>query len=126
MRRIERGFTLIELMIVVAVIGILASVALPAYQDYTIRARVSELVLKAASYKTGVAEKAMVDGTLANSGLGLTVVTAGRITSGSVSLGGVITASGSAAALGTVVDIILTPSLGGGRVAWVCSAGNSN
>ena len=113
MNQLVRGFTLIELMIVVAIVGILASLALPAYKDYTIRAKVSELVLKAASYKTGIAEKAMVDGALASSGLGLTVVTAGRVTSGSVSLGGVITASGSAAALGTVVDIILTPSLGG-------------
>jgi len=126
MNQLIRGFTLIELMIVVAIVGILASLAFPAYKDYTIRAKVSELVLKAASYKTGIAEKAMVDGALANSGLGLTVVTAGRVTSGSVSLDGVITASGSATALGTIVDIILTPSLGGGRVAWACSTGASS
>ncbi|MDM0075160.1 pilin [Variovorax sp. J2P1-59] len=57
-RNVQKGFTLIELMIVVAIIGILAAVALPAYQDYTVRAKVTEGLTLAASAKTAVAENA--------------------------------------------------------------------
>jgi len=56
MKRVQKGFTLIELMIVVAIIGILAAVALPAYQDYTRRAKASEIVLAASSARTCVTE----------------------------------------------------------------------
>jgi type IV pilus assembly protein PilA len=56
MKRIQQGFTLIELMIVVAIIGILAAVALPAYQDYTVKAKVSEVVLAASSCRTTISE----------------------------------------------------------------------
>ena len=56
MKRVQQGFTLIELMIVVAIIGILAAVALPAYQDYTKRAKVTEVVLAASGCRTTISE----------------------------------------------------------------------
>lgn len=55
-RSVQKGFTLIELMIVVAIIGILAAIALPAYQDYTVRAKVSEAILAASSCRTSITE----------------------------------------------------------------------
>ena len=61
-RNLQKGFTLIELMIVVAIIGILAAVALPAYQDYTVRAKVSEAVIAASSAKSALAESFQSDG----------------------------------------------------------------
>jgi type IV pilus assembly protein PilA len=64
MKQVQKGFTLIELMIVIAIIGILAAVALPAYQDYTIRSKVSEGMSLASAAKTAVAETYSSEGTM--------------------------------------------------------------
>ena len=64
MKRLQQGFTLIELMIVVAIVGILAAIALPAYQDYVIRSKMSEGVAALAACKTSVAEYVSTHGTV--------------------------------------------------------------
>lgn len=127
MKRIQAGFTLIELMIVVAIIGILAAVAMPAYQDYTIRSRVAELILQASAFKTSVSEKTFNDGTLAMAGVGLTVVTSGKVAGGSVADTGTITILGAntATSVGTSVTIILSPVISGGKVIWSCRTGST-
>jgi len=67
-RSMQKGFTLIELMIVVAIIGILAAVALPAYQDYTVKAKVSEVILAASSCRTSITETVQTATTLPSAG----------------------------------------------------------
>jgi type IV pilus assembly protein PilA len=135
MKKIQQGFTLIELMIVVAIIGILAAIAIPAYQDYTIRAQVSEGLNLAAGAKTSISEFVMDRGawpaTQALAGLPVsTTITGNYVSSVAVAAGtGVVTVTYSSAAPQRANDIIdgltlvLTPSTaGGGSVEWDCRA----
>ena len=123
MKSIQKGFTLIELMIVVAIIGILAAVALPAYQDYTIRARTSELILAASAARTSVTEAAQGLNSLASSGSGLTIGTGGKVSGATVSTDGLITIGGLDASMGTSgISMTLTPSWNSvaNTVVWSC------
>jgi type IV pilus assembly protein PilA len=101
-RSMQQGFTLIELMIVVAIIGILAAVALPAYQDYTVRARVSEVILAASSCRTTVTDTVQnAPGIDVSSALGssCSVTVTKMVASGSSDANGVITVVGAEANL---------------------------
>lgn len=126
--RKEKGFTLIELMIVVAIIGILASIALPAYQDYTVRAKVSEGLTLASSAKAVLTESRVTVGRWyagGNPSYGLassTSITGQNVSGIAVAGSGVITITYTNDSLIQGGTLSLRPTLIAGAMSWSCSS----
>jgi len=140
MRKLQHGFTLIELMIVVAIIGILAAIAIPAYQDYTIRAKVSEGLVIASMAKSAVAETRATQGVWPadNGAAGIATTIISKYVGGAAGASGVDVADGGGTAptitvtfkasldpIVTSKTIIFVPTfLNSSVVDWTCTGGD--
>jgi len=136
MKSMQKGFTLIELMIVVAIIAILAAIAIPAYQDYLVRTQVSEGAVLTDGAKTAVAEFYSNTGRMPANNTSAGLATAASITGKyvdnvNVAAGGIITATfgkqANTAITGAGTDtFVLSPVTHSGSIAWTCTGSKVN
>jgi len=135
MKKVQQGFTLIELMIVVAIIGILAAIAIPAYQDYTVRAQVSEGLNLSGGAKTAVTEFFQDRGAWPTDNTEAGIDPVATNISGKYVASVTVTGGGAAASVITVLygnqanaallagnDLTMTPFDNGGSVSWTCAS----
>lgn len=138
-QKLQQGFTLIELMIVVAIIGILAAVALPAYQDYTVRAKMTEAVGFAAAAKTSVSECILSNGGDANALTSCNTNTKVGLKSSAAYSSKVVNsvAVGTSAVITVAIqsginnnlngkNLLFSPSITGTGITWVCKTSNAD
>ncbi len=127
-KRVQRGFTLIELMIVVAIIGILAAVAIPAYQDYVTKAKVAKVASAVSAVQTAIAQYAQENGGVLTAltqdnwtSLGLNAAPTATTEVSSISVAastGWITANVAASVTGTACTIVYKPTVGATAITW--------
>ncbi len=130
MKRVQQGFTLIELMIVVAIIGILAAVALPAYQDYTKKAKMSEVILAASACRTTITEVVQTSGGSLpaddNWGCESTSSTSKYVASVKTKTTGAVQVTSQGIGTGADGTVLLVPTITGNTISeWKCGPGNT-
>ena len=127
--KMQKGFTLIELMIVIAILGILMAIAIPAYQDYTVRAKVSEGLNLAGAAKLAVSETYSSEGSfpVTNTGAGIAqTITGNNVTGVVIGNSGIITVTyDSEVGAAGANTLLLTPTGASGSIQWGCVTGTT-
>lgn len=127
MKRANQGFTLMELMIVIAILGILLTIGIPAYAEYSVRARIAEGMMAMTSAKLAISEYRFTEGTLPTSATaaGIGSVTTKYVDGLSVNASGIIAVDIDEAQVGApggAIQLVLEPTVSGGAIVWNCNS----